>query len=478
MPEEKKNNTEIINSTEKKKKKVGRPKSKKEDKLVVYDNTFNRLTLHVLNSIELNILSYFLHCLKEKGENEVIVSMAEIKKYCKIKDRGNNILINGWIDKNGEKKIGLLDSLKKKILTMKIPVEFNKAGIKFTGEFNLFSGYAVSEDKKNFYLRIDGEYKFLINNITRYFTQYKLDDFTNLKSSYSKLLFQLLKQWNSVGELEMSIMEFREKLGVPKSYRMSAVNSRVLVNIEKELPEYFKNFKIEKIKQGKTIAALKFTWDNLKKIQNDNEMIEEAVVLEPELLYSKALERAINKCKRNHFVGDNKVLTEKNIKILLKEFEEKDIITGLEKIYKVAKQPITELNYFKKVILSIKKERDSIVQDKFEKMKEAEIIEVKDKKSEIQEDLFKIQEKIILTKEEYEEKFEKEYEEFLKQNKARRSKFSRNGFEKMFIAKYQIKNEQSEEEKFQEFLKNNYDKLKNRSLEEQKKIYQKFINLL
>ena len=111
-------------------------------------------------------------------------------------------------------------------------------------------------------------------------------------------------------------------------------------------------------------------------------------------------------------------------------------------------------------------------------MKEAEIIEVKDKKSEIQEDLFKIQEKIILTKEEYEEKFEKEYEEFLKQNKARRSKFSRNGFEKMFIAKYQIKNEQSEEEKFQEFLENNYDKLKNRSLEEQKKIYQKFINLL
>ena len=53
MPEEKKNNTEIINSTEKKKKKVGRPKSKKEDKLVVYDNTFNRLTLHVLNSINL-----------------------------------------------------------------------------------------------------------------------------------------------------------------------------------------------------------------------------------------------------------------------------------------------------------------------------------------------------------------------------------------------------------------------------------------
>ena len=52
-----------------------------------------------------------------------------------------------------EKKIGFLDSLKKKILTMKIQLSLIRQ-IKFTGEFNLFSGYAVSEDKKNFLSKI------------------------------------------------------------------------------------------------------------------------------------------------------------------------------------------------------------------------------------------------------------------------------------------------------------------------------------
>ena len=171
---------------------------------------------------------------------------------------------------------------------------------------------------------------------------------------------------------------------------MSAVNSESLVNIEKELPEYFDNFKIEKIKSGKTIKALKFSWSSSKK--REKNIIEDAIILEPELLYSNELEKSIKKCKKNHFVGDNKVLTEENIKILLKEFEEQDIILGLEKIYKVAKQPITELNYFKKVILSIKKDRISKFeeQEKIKMMKEAEVIKlekIKEKKEEFQESI-------------------------------------------------------------------------------------------
>ena len=43
-----------------------RKKKEIEDKLVVYDNSFNRLTLHTLNNTELNILSYFFTLLKGK----------------------------------------------------------------------------------------------------------------------------------------------------------------------------------------------------------------------------------------------------------------------------------------------------------------------------------------------------------------------------------------------------------------------------
>lgn len=459
---------EIEDTTEKKVRK--KSKDKEKDKMVVYDNSFNRLTLSVLDKIELNILSFFLHALKEQGENEVIVSIADIKKYSKIKDRSSTLTQN------------YLDSLKKKILDMKIPVEFKKQGIKFTGRFNLFSGYAVSDDKKNFYLKIDSDYQFLINNIREYFTQYKLEDFTNLKSGYSKLLFQILKQWNSVGKLEMSITEFKEKLGIPESYRMSAVNSRVLVPIEKELPAYFEDFKIGKLKVGKNISGFIFTWtvkDKPVKSKNDN--IEDAIIIEPEVLYSEKLEKAIEKCKRNHYVSDGKVLTKSNIQKLLNEYEEVDIISALEKIYKVAKQPITELNYFKKVILGIKKERLSstlftndaeVINYQKEEKTEEKVIQPKDKKI--------VQEKIKLTAAKYKETFEKEYEEFLKENNSKKSRYARAGFKIIFDNKYEVLEEKKEKlsKNFDEFLNENFEKLKNKTFEEQMNIYKKFTDLL
>lgn len=439
------------------------------DKMVVYDNRFNRLTLHVLNRIELNILSFFLHALKEKGDNEVIVSIADIKKYARIKDRSSGALLDSYIDDEGNTHLGILESLNKKILGMKIPVEFEKEGIKFEGQFNLFSAYAVSKDRKNFYLKIDSDYKFLINNITKYFTQYKLDDFARLNSSYSQLLFQILKQWDSVGKLEMTMDKFKEKLGIPSTYRMSAVNSRVLVPIEKELPKYLENFKIEKIKTGKTITSIKFTWDRKEQSIYEEGDIEDANIIEAEVIYSDDLKKAISKCKRNHFISDTKILTQENIEILLKEFSEVDVIEGLNKIYSAAKQPITELNYFKKVIAGIKTgtkktERKNNANRKKTTVKEKKVVEEKIESEKVKE----------ISEEEYKKLFEKEYTKYTKENKIQKSKLVRFSFEKMFSSQYKII---KKDEKFEEFLKNNYEKLKDKSKEEQLKIYEKFMNL-
>lgn len=44
--------------------------------------------------------------------------------------------------------------------------------------------------------------------------KFDLKDFVRLKSFYSKNLFKLLKQWDSVREYKIFIVDFKELLGV------------------------------------------------------------------------------------------------------------------------------------------------------------------------------------------------------------------------------------------------------------------------
>ncbi|MEJ7147107.1 replication initiation protein, partial [Staphylococcus capitis] len=70
--------------------------------------------------------------------------------------------------------------------------------------------------------------KFVLNDITRNFTKFELKELTNLKSSYSKTMFRLLKQYKHTGYLKLSMEDFRTRLDVSKSYQMCDITKRVL----------------------------------------------------------------------------------------------------------------------------------------------------------------------------------------------------------------------------------------------------------
>ena len=77
-------------------------------------------------------------------------------------------------------------------------------------------------------------------------------------------MFKLLAQYNTTGIYNISIDDFRKKLDIPRSYRMTHINKSVLTPILTELPSYFKNLKLEKIKKGRNIDRLKFTFSPRK----------------------------------------------------------------------------------------------------------------------------------------------------------------------------------------------------------------------
>ncbi|MEJ7365919.1 replication protein Rep, partial [Staphylococcus epidermidis] len=84
-----------------------------------------------------------------------------------------------------------------------------------------------------------------------------------LKSSYSKTMFRLLKQYKHTGYLKLSMEDFRTRLDVSKSYQMCDITKRVLKPISKELTPIFNNLNINKIKsrKGRKIEYLEFIFD-------------------------------------------------------------------------------------------------------------------------------------------------------------------------------------------------------------------------
>ena len=58
--------------------------------------------------------------------------------------------------------------------------------------------------------------------------------------------------------------DFREKLDIPVKYKMCNIDTKVIKPILLELQFYFRNLKLEKIKKGKNINRLKFTFSPRK----------------------------------------------------------------------------------------------------------------------------------------------------------------------------------------------------------------------
>ena len=58
------------------------------------------------------------------------------------------------------------------------------------------------------------KFDYLLNKILGNYTKFDLIDFVRLKSGYSKNIFKLLKQWDSVRGYKVSVVDFKEVLGV------------------------------------------------------------------------------------------------------------------------------------------------------------------------------------------------------------------------------------------------------------------------
>jgi len=220
---------------------------------VKYQNELNLIPFKNFNAKEMNLFFALCASLKDKGTENIVFSFEELRELSDYKMTATKAFVKD------------LDSLYTKMLQLTYREELDEFGS--FRKFVLFNNFEVNVPNKTVEVSVNSKLENVLNGLTTEFSRFELSAFTNIRSTYAKTLFRLLMQFKKTGLYIVSLDEFKDIMDIPKSYtQMGQVDQKVLQPALKELNEYFKNLKLEKIKakKGNKIEKLKFTFDGLQ----------------------------------------------------------------------------------------------------------------------------------------------------------------------------------------------------------------------
>lgn len=235
------------------------------NEVVKYHNDFsNKIILKSLNANELNFLMAICSKLKDKENEEMTFTFLELKE-----------LVN-WKSNDNVDFVRSLKNTNEKLLKLNFTFEDERYIIQFV----LFPTFKVDKDNNTLTVQVHKDFSFLLNNLTSNFTVFELSKFINLKSKYTKYLYRELMKFKSTRCLYLSIEDFRNKLDIPKTYRMSDINKYVLKPIEEELSKIFASFSIEKIKYKKRVTRIVFYFTPREITEKNTDNIQEVNIVQ------------------------------------------------------------------------------------------------------------------------------------------------------------------------------------------------------
>lgn len=215
------------------------------NEIVKYGNQLNMVSFRNFNSREMNLFFSIVSRMRNKGTDTVTFSFEELKSLSNYKSGGKRFEND-------------LKSTYSKMLELNLWYQ-NKDTY---GKWNLFIGFEIHTNLQTVDVSVNNKLKGVLNNIVNW-TRFSLEQFSELQSTYSKTMFRLLKQYRTSGYRYFKVDEFRNLLGVPKSYRPSNINVSVLKPIKEELTPLFKGLAVRKKYgrgRGKPVIGYSFSW--------------------------------------------------------------------------------------------------------------------------------------------------------------------------------------------------------------------------
>src|SRR5699024_5144729 len=223
---------------------------------VTYRNEMNLVPLRKFTATEIDLFFAMCNKLKEQGTKTLKLSFDDLKQLSNYNHEQRNL----------KRFIKDIEEVYSKIMKIHNREE-NEKKIKY---FMLFNNFEIDKEEKYLQISINPKFKHILNDITRDFTKFELQELTRLKSSYSKTAFRLFKQFKHTGYVIFSLEDFKSRFDVPKSYRMTDIDKNVLKPIVKELNNSFADLSINKIKakKGRKIEKIEITFIPEKRIHS------------------------------------------------------------------------------------------------------------------------------------------------------------------------------------------------------------------
>lgn len=240
------------------------------NEIVKYGNEMNMVVFRKFTANEMNLFFSIVSRMREKGTETINFSWEELRYLSKYKPTSSKRFVED------------LNSTYGKMLQLNYGSSYVANNKLTISRFVLFTGFditaTVNDDGSeidtgsgNVEITINPKLKHVLNDIESW-TRYSLEDFINLKSTYSKTMFRLLKQYRTTGMYIVRIEDFRELLDIPQSYQVGQIDQKILTPITKELSNVFNNLKVTKNKskkRGNKILGYTFTFTPESKNSDD-----------------------------------------------------------------------------------------------------------------------------------------------------------------------------------------------------------------
>lgn len=206
-------------------------KAQKELKVA---NEFNTVPLRNFNATELDLLTTMMTQMRDKGLEVIEFDFADLKELSKY---NKETAIKSFAND--------LDSTYQKLISLNVKIGNDREWTRFV----LFTEYTINLDTQRIKIGTNPKFKHLINDYLELgYTQVELEEFVSLKSSYSKNLYRLLKQYRLTGKAFFNLDYFRMVMDIPESYKYGNIKQRVLEVSMKELIPFFRNLTLKEVK--------------------------------------------------------------------------------------------------------------------------------------------------------------------------------------------------------------------------------------
>ena len=231
------------------------------NEVVKYQNDLNTATMRTWTEKEMNILFSIVAKIRDTSNYETMFTFSQLKELAKFK---KNLTKKEFVEDliSVSKKLGSLNYLERSEDGMNAKL------------FILFQTFDISGDNETLKVMVHPQFEYVFNKIGMEFTQFELDEFIRIQSTYAKSTYRLLKQYRTTGWWKVTIEDFKLLLDIPKSYRPSDIDRQILKPILEQLggsaeDAIFRNLKITKNKKagrgrGGVLTGYTFTFEKEK----------------------------------------------------------------------------------------------------------------------------------------------------------------------------------------------------------------------